>query len=130
MLNLRNNLEDREFDKFELSPEGETLVRTTARGSFAPSGLTKEGKITRVEINDSSWTAIPLVALTDRNALSIQNRTGFSFAINFNSSAVYADSWLVEDGFDLHWAIKDNIIVYAKGAPASGANSILVMELA
>jgi len=127
---LRAALDDREWDKFDLDVDGKTIVRTSAKGTFSPSGLTIGGKITKVTVTDSSWVALPTTALINRNALSLQNRSGFDIAVNFVNTEAYADSWIVADGFELHYAIKDSIVIYAKAQSGAGSISILVKELA
>lgn len=123
---------DREFDKFDVTTSGETAVRTlidgVVNGSFTPSGLNIAGKVTEVTIDNTSWTAIPATALTDRNALGIQNRSGQAIKINYDNTVVGYVGMEISDGEERQYDITDAITVYAKSQTSSA--TINVEELA
>ncbi len=116
-----------EKDKFTTNDDGERVVRTTAKGEFTPSGLKTAGLITIVEVNNSTWTALPASALTARNAIAIQNRSGESIKINYDNSVVGYVGIEISDGGERFYDITDAIIIYAKSS-ASTIN-IVVEEL-
>jgi len=95
---------------------------------FVPSGLKNAGRHTSVDINASSWTALPLVALTDRNAIAIQNNSAVEVKINYdNSIATYSGMTIRKNGGERQYDIKDTIIIYAKCK--SGTATLDVEEL-
>lgn len=96
------------------SDTGEVIVRTSAKGSFSPVGLSTAGKITIVEINSSSWTPLPNTPLINRNALSIQNKSGSQIVINYDNSTVGYVGIEIENGEERFYAIRDSIVIYAK----------------
>lgn len=93
-----------------------------------------DAKITIVSINATSWTPLPTTARTGRISISVQNRSGFEIALNYETPAgfvgkIYADQ--AEPVRD----IKENVILYAKASPditSAGLTTIdvIVEELA
>jgi hypothetical protein len=125
------NINDREQDKFEAGPLGETRVRVssigTVTGEFTTSGLKIAGRISVVTINDATWTALPLVALTNRNAILIQNQTSVQAKINYdNTEPGYVGIWINGNG-ELYRDIKDTILIYAKCY--TGSIDLVIEEL-
>lgn len=57
-------------------------------GTLRPSGLNTGGKITEVELNSTTWTALPLIPLANRNAINVQNFSGVEVKINYVDSAL------------------------------------------
>lgn len=126
---LRTHLNDREYDKFE-EVSGETAVRVTGTnfsGNFTPQGLNIGGKISTVSINNSSWTALPLTPLANRNALGIQNFSGQEIKLNFDNSTVGYIGIIMQDSSERFYDIKDTIVIYAKSSTSSC--SIVIEEL-
>lgn len=120
-MTLPTHIADREYQKFEETVDG-VAVRVSGSnfsGSFSPTGLQVGGLITEVTINSSSWTALPAVALTNRNALSIQNKSGQQIKINYDNSTVGYVGMVIEDGGERFYDIQDNIIIYAKSSTSS-----------
>lgn len=113
------NLAERKFD----------LLNGTFTGTFSPSGLKNGGKVTEVDIDDTTWTAIPGTALTLRNALSIQNRTGVECKINYDNAVVGYVGIVIPDAGERFYDITDDIVVYAKAAPGSGTVTLFIEEL-
>lgn len=129
-MTLPSALQDREYQKFEDVEPGKTAVRVTGTsfsGSFTPSGLFNEGKITEVSIDSTTWTALPATALVDRNHIGIQNQSGVDIKLNYDNTVVGYVGVLLANGNERHYDIQDNIIIYAKSA--SGTVTIVVEEL-
>lgn len=121
-------LQDREVQKFtELN--GEVAVRTTATGNFVFSGLSIGGRITEVTIDDVSWTPLPPTPLANRNAMSIQNVSGFEIKVNYVDSVGYI-GMVIPNNNERYYDIKDSIIMYARAQSGSGSVIINVEELA
>lgn len=131
---LPSTLQDREMQKFDLNGNDEVIVRTaidgTISGDFTPSGLNISGRVTEVTINDSSWTALPPVPLTNRNAISIQNTSGFNMKVNYDPLLTTYVGVFIPNNNERYYDIKDTIIVYGRLAPGSGIGVINVEELA
>jgi hypothetical protein len=107
---------------------GEVAVRTSATGTFKFSGLSIEGRLTEVELSDSTWTALPPTALTNRNSISIQNNSGVQIKINYVNTNPNYFGVIIESGCERFYDINDNIIIYAKAS--LGSPKILIEELA
>ena len=73
-MTLPNNLNDREYRKFEETSSSEVAVRIT--GEAVPQGLANEGRITMVTVTDASWTRLVVTPMTNRRAASIQATDG------------------------------------------------------
>jgi hypothetical protein len=123
------NIQRLEQLKFSIDDEGNVIVRTSGKGTFVQSGLTIGGKIQKISINSTTWTAIPPAPLLDRNTVAIQNRSGGDILIQFDNATVDPDvSWLVTNGGSISYGITDSITVYAKSiAPTA---NIIIKELA
>lgn len=106
----------------------EYLIRTSATGTFTPTGLQTGGKVTEVTLNSSTWTALPTTALTDRNAMSIQNRSGIEIKINYSNAISGYVGIVIPDSGERFYDITDAIVIYAKSA--SGTPTIYVEEIA
>lgn len=128
---LSSSVCDREYDKFALNDSGQTAVRTvtegTLTGEIVPSGLKNGGRVTEVTINSAGWTALPATALTDRNAIGVQNLSGQEIKINFDNSVSGYIGMVVADGSERQYDITDAIIVYARSQ--SGTAVVNVEEI-
>jgi hypothetical protein len=98
-------------------------------GTFTDSGLSIAGLISKVSINETTWTALPLTPQTDRNTLCIQNRSGQGMYINFTGSDVDATlkGWYIPNNGVQNLKLTDSIIVYGKSETSTV--DILVKEL-
>lgn len=123
-MSLPKSRADRELSKFTLV-EGETAVRTTATGTFKFSGLGNGGKITEIQIDSTSWTALPTNPLTNRNALSIQNRSGTEIKINYDDSVSGYEGIAIINGGERYYDITDKIVIFAK---SSGELAVITVE--
>jgi len=125
---LPANINTLEKKKFLEDGEGNVTVRTTAKGEFKLTGLNVGGRITEVEINDSTWTPLPEDALENRNAISIQNRSGIEIKLNYDDSVESYSGIIVDNGSERFYDITDTIPIYAKSQ--SGTVIINVEEIA
>ena len=96
-------------------------------GEFTPTGLTTAGLLTPVILSDAAWTALPPSALTDRNAISIQNVSGVEIKVNYDNTEVGYVGVAVESGAERFYNITDSIPIYAKAA--SGTPTIMIEEI-
>ncbi|RKZ07631.1 hypothetical protein DRQ25_11095 [Candidatus Fermentibacteria bacterium] len=126
----RKNINTLEKEKFVECPAGQTAVRVKQCQDqvFRPSGLTVEGKITIVTISDSGWTALPGTALTDRNAISIQNPTETEIKINFDNTVGTYEGIIISGGGERFYNITDSILIYARSS--SGSIDLAIEEVA
>lgn len=124
---LPEQITTREYQKFEDAGLNKTAVRVT--GTSRPTGLIIGGKITEVTLSDSSWTALPPVALAERNQLNIQNETAFNIKIRYENTEPSYKGVTIASGSERQYAISDSIIIFAKLEPG-GSGAILVEELA
>jgi len=117
-VNLPITIEDREFGKFELDENGKIRVRTTTEGTLtgeiSPSGLKNGGRVTVVELNDYEWTALPPTALTDRNAIGIQNSSAQNIKVNFDPSVVGFVGMTIASESERTYDITDAIVIYGR----------------
>ena len=115
---LPRSLDDREYGKFELDNEGKVRVRTsttgTLTGEISPSGLKNAGRVTVVTLNDTTWTALPPTALTDRNAIGIQNSSAQEIKVNFDPSVIGFVGMTIASESERTYDITDAIVIYGK----------------
>ncbi len=100
----------------------------TLTAEFTVSGLKIGGRITEVELNTSTWTALPSTALASRNALSIQNRSGIEIKINYDNSVSSYTGIVIPNNGERYYDISDSIIIYAKSL--TGTPIINIEEIA
>ena len=127
-MTLPTNINDLEKQKF-LECDSKVAVRTSLCGDnvFRPSGLNIAGLITIVSINDSTWTALPITPLTDRNAICIQNSSGVEIKINYSSSIVGYVGISIPNNGQRYYDITENIVIYAKSS--AGNVDVTVEEI-
>jgi hypothetical protein len=101
---------------------------TTLTGTLIPSGLTTQGLLTKVTINNTTWTALPPTALTGRNALSIQNISASSMVLDYVTTNAAVEGVVVGVSAERFYSITDQIIIYGKSVAATA--NILIEELA
>lgn len=120
---LPSGIQDREHAKFELDGDGHVRVRTTTTGTLtgeiSPSGLKNGGRFTEVTIDDTTWTALPPTALTNRNAIGIQNRSGQAIKVGYDPLAAGYVGMEISDGEERQYDITDAIVIYAKSSTSS-----------
>lgn len=104
----------------------------TSDGTFTPSGLRNGGKVTEVVIDDVTWTALPPTALPDRNAMRIQNRTGFEIKTNYDSFGPLPIGYIgmvISDKGEAYYDITDAIPIYAKAVSGAGTITLFIEEV-
>lgn len=114
---LKDQLTDREYEKFEEVAPGVHAVRVTGTnfsGTFTFSGLRNGGRVTEVTLNPTTWTALPATPLVDRNTIAIQNVSAEEIKINYNSGQAGYVGIVVSSGSERTYDITDAIIIYAK----------------
>ena len=107
---------------------GGQLIKTSAKGEFTFSGLKIGGRISTVAINNTTWTALPVAPLANRNAIAIQNESGVSIKIGYDPLEPGYVGMTVADGGERQYDIAGSIVLYAKSS--SGNVNITVEELA
>lgn len=126
--------QDREYQNF-VEVDGTPHRRVTGAnfsGSFTPAGLTVGGKHTEVTINDTSWTKLPPTPQAGRNAIGIQNYTGFEIRLNYdtyNPLPAGYEGMRVPNSNEKYYGITDSINIYAKADAGSGNVIVDVEEL-
>lgn len=130
---LPKSLDDREFGKFELDAEGKVRVRTVTTGSLTgeirPTGLNNGGLVTEVTLNETTWEPLPTAALTDRNTIAVQNRSGKEIKVNYSDAVSGYVGMVIADGSERTYDITDAIIIYGKVAPGGGNAVVNVEEI-
>lgn len=131
-MTLPEQLTTREYEKFEEVDPNLVAVRVKMAGGYAqfsPSGLRNGGRHSIVTINDTTWTPVPAVPLTDRNALSIQNISGVEIKLNYADDIAGYVGVLIPAGAERQYDITDAIVLYLKSFPGSGSVDISIEEL-
>lgn len=131
---LPENLPTLEVNKFDLDTNNQVIVRTSSKGTFSTSGLSKELKITTMDITDTA-TKLPTSALADRNALSIHNKSSTEILyignsdVEANNDLGTTAGWEVPAGQKENIDLKNDIEIYAI-APTGKTIRVKIMELA
>lgn len=112
-----------------------TKIIDAIEGSFSPSGLSKEMKVTTLTVSDVA-SPIPSVNLTDRNSMSIQNKSTTVTIYIGPSNSVTADTvtgttsgWEIAPESYFSLDIKDDIAIYAI-CPTGQTAVVKIVELA
>ena len=134
-------LDDCERRKFDINDDNEVIVRTSAEGEFSSSGLKNGFKITTIEITDSA-SKLPTTPFSDRNALSVHNKSSTDILYLGPDNTVTADTvvgvtsgWEVPVNNKVNFDIKDidpqsvNINIWAI-APTGKTITVKILELA
>lgn len=96
-------------------------------GEMIPAGLTTAGLLTPVALDAISWTALPPLALIDRNAISIQNVSGVEIKINYDNAEPGYVGTVIDSGSERFYNITDAIQIYAKAS--AGTPTIMIEEI-
>lgn len=133
---MMKHIQDKFRDVIFNDPTNNNLdtMRTTAKGTFSPTGLSTDWIITTLDVTDTA-TLLPATALVGRNALSIYNTSETDFVF-IGKSNVTADNVVgTTSGWDLppkgymNFDVKDNISIYAI-AETGKTIRVKIMELA
>jgi hypothetical protein len=125
---LPENRDTREWEKFDLDDAGRVIVRTSAVGSFTPTGLKLGGRVTEVAMSASSWIALPPTQLEHRRQINIQNLSELDIKINYDPLIVGYVGVTIPAGGERQYLLEQNVIIYAKSI--SGNPTISIEELA
>lgn len=88
------------------------------------------GLITVVSVNDATWTPLPASSLPGRKAMGIQNISGANLKIQYDIDPDPGYVGLtIASGNERYYAYKDTLTVYARLAPGSGTQDIIIEEL-
>ena len=102
------------------SDDNNVYRRVFAKGIVSAAGLSIAGQVTEITLNTSTWTALERSgstnpngsgALTDRNAISIQNNSADDVILNYVDSG--SVGVLLQAGNERHTDITDGITIYA-----------------
>lgn len=110
-----------------IDPATYALRTSSVGGAGHPTGLNNGGLMTEVEINATTWTALPPAPLLNRNAISIQNSSNLEIKINYRDDIVGYVGMVMVAGGERFYDITDAIQIYAKSL--SGTPTINVEEL-
>lgn len=105
-------------------------AKTLPQGSTTITGLTTQGRVTVVTVNDTTWTALPPTPLTNRNQVNLQNESAADLKLNYDATIVGYVGMTLASGSERQYGIRDTITIYAKAEPGSGSFAINVEELA
>jgi hypothetical protein len=95
-------------------------------GSFTPSGLRVAGRVSTVTLSTTGWTALPPAgALSNRNAINIQNYSGDEIRLQFDNTVAGFVGVILNDQSERNYDIKDSIQIYAK---AKIGGTVIVIE--
>jgi hypothetical protein len=130
----RLSIEDREFSKFDTNLDGEVIVRTSATGTFSPTGLSTAGIITTMNVSGIA-IKLPNTPLANRNAISIYNKSTTDILyIGFNSNLTPDDTlgttagWEIDPQGYVQFDVTDDIEIY--GITTGATILIKIMEVA
>jgi hypothetical protein len=103
---------------------------TISQGEISPKGLQRGGKVTEVVVSSTQWTALPPVALSQRNAICVQNQSNIEIKTNYESFEPLPAGYVgitIGVGQERFYDITDSIILYAKAQ--AGSPTITVEEI-
>ncbi len=88
-------------------------------GTIERAGLAIKGVVTQPTLNDSTWTKLTPSPLANRNALAIQNNTGFEIKVNYQVTDIDVEipgftGMSIPDTGERFYNIKSTIDVYGK----------------
>ncbi len=101
---------------------------TISQGEISPKGLQRGGKVTEVVLSSTAWTPLPLNALSQRNAVCVQNNSNIEIKTNYDSFEPLPVGYVgisVAAGGERFYDITDSIILYAK---AQAGNPTITIE--
>lgn len=99
----------------------------TVSGSFSLAGPSTSGLVTEITVNATTWTRVPTTDLTGRKAFSLQNYSGQTMKLNYNSATVGFVGVYLPTNSERQYD-QDDIAIYAKCT--SGTATLTVEEIA
>jgi hypothetical protein len=118
------DIDSKQYNSYYKDAEGKWNQRVGA----TTNGLSTDGKVSVITLNSTTWTALPTVSLSNRNAIAIQNDSSIEIKINYDSNVTGYVGMTVKAGAERFYNITDSITLYAKSA--SGTPDLNVEELA
>ncbi len=110
---LSPDIEDREYQKFDVNDAGQTIVRTSAVGTFTPQGLQNAGEFQLFEVSNTEWRQLPILA--GRNAINIQNEGTAKIKIRYDDGGgVFEGMTIFANGGERQYAIQGPIDLWVK----------------
>lgn len=124
---------DQRTTYFSGAPTGDSSDIFNVTGTFTPTGLKNSGRVTRVVLNDSTWTSLPGSSLSNRNAVGIQNRdigvTNPEILVGYSLIGPPLDGMIMSNKGERFYDITDAIVIYGKVVPGGGTCTVRVEEL-
>lgn len=118
---------------FETNDDEDVIIRTSAdvTGEIRPQGLSVAGEVTVISVSTSA-VKLPTTALTDRNAISIHNKSASTtLYIGFSSSVTADDTstggWEVPPGNYFNTDVTPDVEIWGI---STAAITVKVLELA
>lgn len=93
------------------------------------SGLAIAGKVSKVTIDSDQWYAFPPTALANRNAIAMQNLSGFDLLLNYSASAPSNEGITIPNGYERQYDITPGITLYIRRKSGSGPIDVWAEEL-
>lgn len=124
-------------ESFTQTDGGDTAIRIKGETDVKLSGLNIEGRVTRVTLNDTTWTALERSgstyptgagALSNRNAIAVQNFSGIEIRLNYDNTEATTHGVVMRNGSERYYDITDDITIYAKAT--TGNPEIIIEEIA
>jgi hypothetical protein len=86
------------------------------------------GTITDIELNETTWTALPTAPLANRKSIAIQNHSNRSVKLNFSDAVVGYVGIELRAGAERQYDITDSIVLYGKSI--NGTPTVTIEEIA
>jgi hypothetical protein len=100
----------------------------TVSGTVESTSPINSGKITKVTLDNTSWTAIPTSAAANRQGLGIQNLSGDNLLLNWSNTAPANEYIFVASGAERYYSAKTGAILYGRFQTIA-TGTIIVEEL-
>jgi hypothetical protein len=112
-----------------LDQTGRRALHTVVQGGVLNiQGVSIEGRIQQLALVTTAWTAAPLVPLTNRNSLIVQNTSNRTVLWNYTSNPAVTIGFQIPANGIREIVITDDVIVYLRAV--GGAATVIVEELA
>lgn len=125
----------KEAEKFTVDGDGNTAVRVI--GKVELDTIDTAGQITKVILNDTTWTALERSGTTiptgsgplaNRDTFTLQNRSKKDILLQFDNTNVdNTVAVILKGGSERFYDVKSTVTLYAKSA--TGAGEVILEEL-